>query len=294
MVYKDGEAREGGGQGQGIRTCSNGQREKMIRFDNVPPEIVQAMCTPMHQILLPPPTQHLGNLWLGSFAAISDPDLLRKHRISHLVQVIDVPWLPPVNDPNMTVTRIDIMDIPSADLKSHLDDACARIEMSLAAGKNVLVHCQQVCFPFPPSNLPSSPSPLSGHLSQRFGRHCISHQKPRHVIRVRLCLCEEVQGLHQTQLWFRKVPQGMGDQTAATYKQVPDRVRTPSLPPPSPSHLTHQKIQGSPHAPLAGRGAPTRGSGLFDLHLDHIETLCIILVQRTSITSGQEHSLSCS
>jgi len=115
----------------------------LIRFDNLPPEIMQAMCTPMHQILLPPPAQHLGHLWLGSFAAISDNDLLRKHRISHLVQVIDVPWLPPVNDPNMTVTRIDIMDIPSADLRSHLDDACARIEKSLAAGKNVLVHCQQ-------------------------------------------------------------------------------------------------------------------------------------------------------
>jgi len=97
----------------------------------------------MHQILLPPPAQHLGHLWLGSFAAISDADLLRKHRISHLVQVIDAPLLPSVNDPNMTVTRIDIMDIPSADLKSHLDNACARIEKSLAAGKNVLVHCQQ-------------------------------------------------------------------------------------------------------------------------------------------------------
>ena len=121
----------------------------MIRFDNVPQEIIQAMCTPMHQILLPPPAQHLGHLWLGSFAAISDADLLRKHRISHLVQVIDVPWLPPVNDPTMTVTRIDIMDIPSADLKSHLDDACARIERSLAAGKNVLVHCQQVHFIHP-------------------------------------------------------------------------------------------------------------------------------------------------
>ena len=158
MVYKDGEGREGGGRDE--RTCSKGQREKMIRFDNVPQEIVQAMCTPMHQILLPPPAQHLGHLWLGSFAAISDPDLLRKHRISHLVQVIDVPWLPPVNDPNMTVTRIDIMDIPSADLKSHLDDACARIEKSLAAGKNVLVHCQQVCLTFLSPALPSF-SPLS-------------------------------------------------------------------------------------------------------------------------------------
>lgn len=132
----------------------------MIRFDGIPPEIIQAMCTPMHQILLPPPAQHLGHLWLGSLAAISDNDLLRKHRISHIVQVIDAPWLPPINDPNLTVTRIDILDIPSADLKSHLDDTCARIERSLTSGKNVLVHCQQVCSTSPsPKIFPSPPSP---------------------------------------------------------------------------------------------------------------------------------------
>lgn len=136
----------------------------MITFDGLPQEIKQAICTPMHQIPLPPPAQHLGHLWLGSYAAISDNDLLRKHRISHLVQVIDVPWLPPVNDPNMTVTRIDIMDIPSADLKSHLDDTCTRIEKSLAAGKNVLVHCQQVSFPSCscPPNPPPHPLSLQG------------------------------------------------------------------------------------------------------------------------------------
>jgi hypothetical protein len=218
----------------------------MIRFDNVPQEIIQAMCTPMHQILLPPPAQHLGHLWLGSFAAISDTDLLRKHRISHLVQVIDVPWLPPVNDPNMTVTRIDIMDIPSADLRSHLDDACARIEKSLAAGKNVLVHCQQVSVASPPSS--SSPHPLlsQGHLSQRLRRHRLSHQKPRHVVRVCARVCEEVQGLHQTKLWLRKVSQGMGDQTATAYKQVSDRVCRSSPPRSSPSHLTHRYPGQSP------------------------------------------------
>ena len=185
----------------------------------------------MHQILLPPPAQHLGHLWLGSFAAISDADLLRKHRISHLVQVIDVPWLPPVNDPNMTVTRIDIMDVPSADLKSHLDDACARIEKSLAAGKNVLVHCQQVYFtPILQSLLTLPPPPSQGHLSQRFCRYRLPHQKPWHVIRVRICLCEKVQGLHPAQLWFREMSQGMGDQTATAYKQVSDRVSDISFP----------------------------------------------------------------
>lgn len=195
----------------------------IIRFDGVPPEIIQAMCTPMHQILLPPPAQHLGHLWLGSFAAISDNDLLRKHRISHIVQVIDVSWLPPVNDPNMTVTRIDIMDIPSADLKSHLDDTCARIEKSLTSGKNVLVHCQQVCFAYLPSQLFSSPL-SQGHLSQCVCRHRIPYQKIWHVIRVRVRLCKEVQGLRRAQLWLRKVSQGVGDQTATAYNQVPDRV----------------------------------------------------------------------
>ena len=132
--------------------------ERMIRFDDIPPENVRAMCTPMHQILLPPPAHHLGHLWLGSFAAISDNDLLKKHRISHIVQVIDAAWFPPISDPNMTVTRIDIMDVPSADLKSHLDETCTGIERSLESGKNVLVHCHQVHSHF---FLASSPPHLS-------------------------------------------------------------------------------------------------------------------------------------
>jgi len=117
----------------------------MIRFDNIPPEIIQAMCTPMHQIILPhgPNQHHMGSLWLGSFQAGSDPDLLRQHHIAHLVQVLDVPWLPSYSDLSVIVTRFDIMDVPSADLKSHLDEACARIDKSLRSGKNVLVHCQQ-------------------------------------------------------------------------------------------------------------------------------------------------------
>lgn len=118
----------------------------MIRFDNIPPEIIQAMCTPMHQIILPPGPnqQHMGSLWLGSFQAGSDPELLRQHQIAHLVQVLDVPWLPSYSDLPVIITRFDIMDVPSADLRSHLDEACARIDKSLRSGKNVLVHCQQV------------------------------------------------------------------------------------------------------------------------------------------------------
>jgi hypothetical protein len=129
----------------------------MIRFDNIPPEIMQAMCTPMHKIALPGPAQQqLGTLWLGSFAAGADPDLLRQHGISHLVQVLDAPWLPSASNISITVTRFAILDTPNADLASHLDEACHRIEKSLKSGKNVLVHCQQVRYYYRKSNYPTN------------------------------------------------------------------------------------------------------------------------------------------
>ena len=68
----------------------------MIRFDELPPEVMQAMCTPMHQILPPqplpshpnaPPAQS-GALYLGSLSAVLDPQPLHAHKITHLVQVL--------------------------------------------------------------------------------------------------------------------------------------------------------------------------------------------------------------
>lgn len=120
----------------------------MIRFDQMPPEVMQAMCTPMHEVLpaMPPPRGHGGALWLGSLSAPMDAALLREQRIGHLVQVLDVPWLP---DPaaqglQLEYYRMDVLDLPSADLRSHLEGACDDIVQALARGKNVLVHCQQV------------------------------------------------------------------------------------------------------------------------------------------------------
>ena len=265
----------------------------MIRFDNVPPEIVQAMCTPMHQILLPPPAQHLGHLWLGSFAAISDADLLRKHRISHLVQVIDVPWLPPVNDPNMTVTRIDIMDIPSADLRSHLDDACARIERSLAAGKNVLVHCQQVSLTFP--HLPARPLTLSSFkgisrsasvvIAYLIKNHGMSYEFAfAFVKKYRACIKPNSGFVNCLKEWeIKQRPHINRSQTECVL-----------LPPPSPPPLTsHTDTQGNPNAALAGRNTPTGWSLLFGLHLGSYITSVSFLGLQTTITSGQEYSLSC-
>lgn len=119
----------------------------MIRFDSLPPEVMESLCTPMHEIIASQErsTKQTGALWLGSLAAATDQDLLREHHIVDLVQVLDVPWLPQTDEKSFRTYRIDIMDTASADLKSHLEGVCQHIDDALKAGRNVLVHCHQVC-----------------------------------------------------------------------------------------------------------------------------------------------------
>lgn len=118
----------------------------MIRFDNVPPEVVQAMCTPMHLVLPPvissPTGRPTGALYIGSMSALHDIDLLRDHSVTHLVQVLDVPWLPS-NSNGMNCYRIDVLDSSSTDLRPYLEPACNWIQSALLSGRTVLVHCQQ-------------------------------------------------------------------------------------------------------------------------------------------------------
>lgn len=131
----------------------------MIRFDTLPPEVVQAMCTPMHLILESMPVHQVqgssgiasklassGALFLGSLSAVNDTDLLRSNHISHLVQVMDAPWLPSIEKSEkngLTCYRIDIVDSSSNDLKPHLEAVCNYIDKALKRGESVLVHCQQ-------------------------------------------------------------------------------------------------------------------------------------------------------
>ncbi|KAI0738800.1 phosphatases II [Daedaleopsis nitida] len=120
----------------------------MIRFDNLPPEVMQAMCTPMHLILPASPQQHTGALYLGSFSAILDPSLLSAHHIQALVQVLDAPWLPSVEAHaaqgiKLECYRLDILDSTTADLRPHLEATVRWIDDRLRRGLNVLVHCQQ-------------------------------------------------------------------------------------------------------------------------------------------------------
>ncbi|KAJ7915038.1 protein-tyrosine phosphatase-like protein [Mycena leptocephala] len=141
----------------------------MIRFDMLPPEVMQAMCTPMHQILpptplptaasnnpypqpssaspsLPHPQSPLmsGALYLGSLSAVNDHPLLKAHGITHLVQALEAPWAPPARkEDGFVAYSIDIRDKESVDLRPHLEAACVYIERALRRGEGVLVHCQQ-------------------------------------------------------------------------------------------------------------------------------------------------------
>jgi hypothetical protein len=137
----------------------------MISFAGLPPEVMQSMCTPMHLILPPAtqqgyssqsssagnsqnsgPTSHApGALYLGSLTAVNDHELLRSKRITHLVQVLDIPWVAQVPEKDgMSYYRIDILDSPGVDIVPHLEAVCDWIGKALRSGGNVLVHCQQV------------------------------------------------------------------------------------------------------------------------------------------------------
>ncbi|KIJ13189.1 hypothetical protein PAXINDRAFT_13939 [Paxillus involutus ATCC 200175] len=130
----------------------------MIRFDGMAPDIMEAMCTPMHQILpthYPHPNSPAipsvypmlntasGSLFLGSMSATMDRELLASNHITHVVQVLDAPWLPISDKDGFRCLKIDILDKPTADLKPHLEGACQYISSALSSGGNVLVHCQQ-------------------------------------------------------------------------------------------------------------------------------------------------------
>ncbi|CAK5267926.1 unnamed protein product [Mycena citricolor] len=142
----------------------------MIDFQSLPRDEMEAMCTPLHLILPPPTTTAArdpaaapgpsssggGALYLGSMAAVLEPDTLRAHGITHIVQALETPWAPqPEIDASASDAvpggsgrtkfvyhRIDIEDDASAPLQPHLEDACDWIRDSLEVG-NVLVHCQQ-------------------------------------------------------------------------------------------------------------------------------------------------------
>ncbi|KAF8998673.1 protein-tyrosine phosphatase-like protein [Cyathus striatus] len=110
----------------------------MIRFENLLPEVIQAMGTPMHQILAPtaPPLPAVtGTLYIGSLSTVNDKDLLKAHNFTHLVQVLDVPWLPISEKDGFNCYRIAIHDAANVNLRPHLEAVCAHIDRALRGGE---------------------------------------------------------------------------------------------------------------------------------------------------------------
>ncbi|KAF8950343.1 hypothetical protein BDZ97DRAFT_1632260, partial [Flammula alnicola] len=58
--------------------------------------------------------------YLGSLSAVQDAPMLRSHHISHLVQVLDVPWLP-LSKQDFDCYRIEIMDKRALDICPYLE-----------------------------------------------------------------------------------------------------------------------------------------------------------------------------
>ncbi|KAI5120460.1 hypothetical protein M0805_008507 [Coniferiporia weirii] len=62
----------------------------MIRADAFPPDVWEAICTPMHEIV--PASGRAGALFLGSWTAAVDADLLARHAVRAIVECHDAPW----------------------------------------------------------------------------------------------------------------------------------------------------------------------------------------------------------
>ena len=155
----------------------------MTRFDELPPEIQEAMCTPLHNIL-PSTSSHIGALYLGSLAAVVDADGLRALNITVIVQVLDVPWLVLTEEEGFTCYKVDIEDIPTQNLDEDLlERVCAYVDDMRNQGKSVLVHCQQVrnSQQYRPRVFMLS-SGRTGCFSQRVHRHRLSYQSATHVL----------------------------------------------------------------------------------------------------------------
>lgn len=87
--------------------------------------------------------QYSGALYIGSLTAVMDKDMLREHHITHLVHVVDVPWLPMSEKEGFVGYKLPIEDVDSTDIRPHLEAVCNHIDAALKSGRNVLVHCHQ-------------------------------------------------------------------------------------------------------------------------------------------------------
>ena len=79
------------------------------------------------------------DIWLGAIGAANDHELLEKTGITYMVSLGCVPDVMPKCIKEHL--KIDVEDVPSAELTPHFKTACEFIEKALNEKQKVLVHC---------------------------------------------------------------------------------------------------------------------------------------------------------
>lgn len=81
----------------------------------------------------------IDRLYLGNIRAASDKQLLKKHSVTHVLQVAQ--GIQPFFPSDFTYKVIKVNDVSSSNLIRHFPAAIAFIKAGIASGGSVLVHC---------------------------------------------------------------------------------------------------------------------------------------------------------
>ncbi|KAH8118938.1 phosphatases II [Phellopilus nigrolimitatus] len=115
----------------------------MIRREDMSPEAWASMCVPINEVI--PAEAHAGSgaLFIGSWVASVDQELLDAHRIQQIVAIHDGTLTGIPSSGKRSEYRVLVADSVREDLKPYLEGVCRHIASRLEHGENVLVYCQQ-------------------------------------------------------------------------------------------------------------------------------------------------------
>lgn len=116
----------------------------MIRIDDMERNSWEAMCLPINLVLPADERSNRGALYIGTWVASMDSEILDSHHIDDIVSINDEAMITFNRTDGRGAHRIVLSDSSASDIRPHLDDACKYISRKLSIGENVLVHCQQV------------------------------------------------------------------------------------------------------------------------------------------------------
>lgn len=115
----------------------------MIRFDEMESNAWTAMCSPIDLVLPSEERSNHGALYIGTWIASMDSEILDSHQIDNILSIIDEEMMVRNRSDGRGTHRIVLSDSTTSDIRPHLDGACRYISAELSKGENVLVHCHQ-------------------------------------------------------------------------------------------------------------------------------------------------------